>query len=297
MIDMIAPLTLSPTVEPMASRIASSTVTVPGKRAKAAATTPVLAPVRRASLHVPKAPEIVAERIRKQIVAGSLKVGELLPAESRLMEEYGVSRPTIREAFRILEAQRLISVSRGARGGAVIHAPDPQLISAYTLLVLQAERTTVVEIFDTRRLLEPPLVREIARSGVADAPARLQEKLDRERATFDDVSAFTSAIADFHRTIIELSGNRPLIHLMEAITSVIEKHQALVMQNNRRNTPIEAVRTSVEVAFKSQKKLIDLIAKRDGAGAEAHWFKHMDITHKLFITGYEQTTIHELLTD
>lgn len=255
------------------------------------------APLRRSALHVPKAPEIIADRIRKQIVGGSLKVGELLPAESKLMEEYGVSRPTIREAYRILEAERLISVARGARGGALIHAPDPQLISAYTLLVLQAERTTVVEVFNTRRFIEPPLAREIALNGPADAAARLQAQLDLERKSVDDILAFNSALTCFHQTIVELSGNRPLILMMAAVTSVIEKHQAMTMQLTRRRQPHEKVLAEVDVAFRSQKKLIDLIAKRDGNAAEAHWTRHMDIAHRLFVSGFEELTIHDLLTE
>ncbi|RQH05070.1 FadR family transcriptional regulator [Paraburkholderia dinghuensis] len=254
-------------------------------------------PLRRSALYVPKAPEIIADRIRKQIVGGALKVGELLPAESKLMEEYGVSRPTIREAFRILEAERLISVARGARGGALIHAPDPQLISAYTLLVLQAERTTVVEVFNTRRLIEPPLAREIALNGPADAAAQLQEKLDAERVSVKDILAFNTALTSFHHTIVELSGNRPLILMMAAVTSVIEKHQAMTMQLTRRRQPQEKVLAEVDVAFRSQKKLIDLIAKRDGNAAEAHWTRHMDIAHRLFVSGFEELTIHDLLTE
>lgn len=254
-------------------------------------------PVRRMAMHVPKAPEIIADRIRKHIVSGKLKVGELLPAESKLMEEYGVSRPTIREAFRILEAERLISVARGARGGALIHAPDPQLISAYTLLVLEADRTTVAEVFNTQRLIEPPLAREIALNGPADAAARLQEKLDLERATSDDIAAFNSAVTGFHQTIVELSGNRPLILMMAATSNVIEKHQGMVMQLARRRPPSDKDRADMELSFRSQKKLIDLIAKRDGAAAETHWARHMDITHRIFVSNFESLTIHELFTD
>lgn len=258
---------------------------------------PVAPAVPRFRLHVPRAPEIVAQRIRKQIVSGVLKVNELLPPESKMMEEMGVSRPTIREALRILEAERLITVARGARGGAIIHAPDPDMISAYTLLVLQAERTTITEIFNTQRLLEPPLAREVANNGPANSVERLTEQLERERAAINDLQAFNTAVCGFHRTIVDLSGNRPLIHLMEAITSVIEKHQAIAMHSDWRTKPRDQVLASIEIAFRSQKKLIDLIGKRDGAGAEAHWFRHMDITHKLFVQGYETMTIHELLSE
>jgi DNA-binding FadR family transcriptional regulator len=282
----------------MATRASKPIASSSDEAVATSAAEPVPGPApRRGGLHVPKAPEIVADRIRKRIVSGSLKVGELLPPEGRLMEEFGVSRPTIREAFRILEAQRLITVSRGARGGALVHAPDPDLISMYTLLVLQAERTTVAEVFDTRRLIEPPLAREVALRGPADAPQQLQARLDAERATVDDIAAFNLAINAFHDTLIALSGNRPLIHLMAAITDVIARHQTMVMQRSRHTQPRSETVASYEAAFRSQKKLIDLIARRDGAAAEAHWLKHTEITHRLFVSEFEQLTIHELLTE
>ena len=72
----------------------------------------VAAPVR-----VPKTAELVASHLRRQIVRGELKEGDALPPESALMEHFGVLRPTLREAFRVLESEALISVRRGARGG------------------------------------------------------------------------------------------------------------------------------------------------------------------------------------
>ena len=69
-------------------------------------------------LRAPKTAELIASYIRGQIVRGDLKTGDSLPSETVLMEMFGVSPPTLREAFRILEAESLISVRRGARGGA-----------------------------------------------------------------------------------------------------------------------------------------------------------------------------------
>jgi GntR family transcriptional repressor for pyruvate dehydrogenase complex len=68
-------------------------------------------------MRAPKTGELIATHLRRQIVRGELLPGETLPAESQLMEQYGVSRPTLREAFRILESETLISVRRGSRGG------------------------------------------------------------------------------------------------------------------------------------------------------------------------------------
>src|ERR1700739_234526 len=61
---------------------------------------------------------MLAAHLRRQIVLGELKEGDQLPSESVLMEQFGVSRPTLREAFRILEAEGAITVRRGGRGGA-----------------------------------------------------------------------------------------------------------------------------------------------------------------------------------
>ena len=68
-------------------------------------------------VRVPKVAELVADQIRRRIVRGHLEEGEALLPESELMAEFGVSRPTLREAFRILESESLITVTRGSRGG------------------------------------------------------------------------------------------------------------------------------------------------------------------------------------
>ena len=54
-------------------------------------------------VRAPKTSELIAAQLRRQIVRRAVKAGEKLPPETRLMEQFGVSRPTIREAFRILE--------------------------------------------------------------------------------------------------------------------------------------------------------------------------------------------------
>src|SRR2546423_893707 len=74
-------------------------------------------PVGR-QVRVPKTAELVARALRRQIIRRELGQGEALPSESALMEQFGVSRPTLREAFRLLESESLIEVRRGVRGGA-----------------------------------------------------------------------------------------------------------------------------------------------------------------------------------
>src|ERR1700722_316778 len=82
-------------------------------------------PIRSKQVRVPKAGELVAEQLRRQIVSGELREGDALPPESTLVERYGVSRPTLREAFRILEAEHIIEIKRGGRGWPVRRGAAP----------------------------------------------------------------------------------------------------------------------------------------------------------------------------
>src|SRR5579859_1399256 len=86
------------------------------------------------NVRVPKTAELVATHIRRQIVLGQLSQGDALPSETALMLEFNISRPTLREAFRILESEGLITVRRGARGGARVQEPSSEVAARYAAL-------------------------------------------------------------------------------------------------------------------------------------------------------------------
>ena len=88
-------------------------------------------------IRVPKTAEIVSDSIRQRIISGELQEGDSLPPESQLMEDFSISRPTLREAFRILEAEQLISVVRGSRTGARVHLPHVESVSRYASHILR----------------------------------------------------------------------------------------------------------------------------------------------------------------
>src|SRR6478735_779953 len=95
----------------------------------------------RPNVRVPKAAELVASHLRQQIVRGDIGLGQPLPAETELRAIYSVSRPTLREALRILESEALIVVKRGARGGARAALPDGVAATRAAGLLLQVRGT------------------------------------------------------------------------------------------------------------------------------------------------------------
>ncbi len=135
---------------------------------------------------VPKTAELLARDLRNRIVRGELKDGETLPSEADLVAQFSVSRPTLREALRILESESLLTVTRGSRGGPRIHLPNPRHAARHFGLVLQSRGTTLGDIYQARLLIEPSCARTgSARSTAQRAadPARDHRGRARSRST------------------------------------------------------------------------------------------------------------------
>ncbi|MAZ90074.1 MAG: transcriptional regulator [Cellvibrionaceae bacterium] len=246
-------------------------------------------------LRVPKASEILANQIKQQIVQGDLCDGDHLPAESNLMQQFDVSRPTIREAYRILEAEQLVTVARGAKGGAIVHVPTSQLITDYALLVLQSERATVNEVYQARNAFEPALIRLIIYNNRDQAVSVLTEAIKEEEASVSEPKAFAKALAGFHHALIELSGNRPMAHLYGCINEVIERHQAMVV--TLRHHGVVKGDEPVSPGLNSHRKLVRLIGKGMVDEAESHWRQHNEMAYEAWITGFEATTVLEIMSE
>ena len=175
------------------------------------------------TVRVPKAGEMVASQLRRQIVLGELKEGDQLPSESVLMEQFGVSRPTLREAFRILEAEGAITVRRGVRGGARVQGPDIAVAARHIGLLLQYRGALLSDVYEVRAGLEPAAARMAAKRRTSADLARLQEALDRHRESLENPAAPIAADADFHRLIVELSGNETLQVLAGMVGNIIRE--------------------------------------------------------------------------
>src|SRR5258708_25690176 len=106
-------------------------------------------------------PQQIADELRGLIVAGELTEGDSLGHEPDLVERFGVSRPSLREALRILEAEGLITVVRGVRGGVIVHSPDERMTARTAALLLRARNVSLADVFEAGSLLAPTAARPI----------------------------------------------------------------------------------------------------------------------------------------
>jgi DNA-binding FadR family transcriptional regulator len=242
-----------------------------------------MAPMRK--VHVKKAAELIAAQIRNAIVRGEIADGDSLPAEAQLIATFAVSRPTVREAIRILESEHLISVSRGARGGALVRSPVSELSARALGFTLQSRNATLRDVYEARAVFEPAAARMAAQQRPRERAVRiLREQIERERDVLADRPQLASAMAEFHRLVVEESGNKTLLLIAEALHHIVEKHHSIVYSDSQAESP-EFLKKRAQLGLRSQARLVDLIESGDGAAAEDHWRRHMDKTAEFWLSG------------
>jgi len=172
--------------------------------------------------HAPKrkANDSLAAVLGREIVGGLHPPGSRLPTEARLLVRFGVSRPTLREAFRALEAKGMI-VSRQTVGTLVRPKSDWNLVDSDVLAWhMQAAPTLefVSDVFQLRQIFEPQASLLAAQSHDSAALARIS-------AAYADMERFQNGGGDFigadlrfHKEILEATGNR----LIGALGGLIE---------------------------------------------------------------------------
>lgn len=222
------------------------------------------------SIRVPKAAELISEKLRRRIVLGELNAGDALPSETEMMSEFNVSRASLREAFRVLEAEALIEVKRGARGGARIKLPSDEIAAKSIGLLLQIRGATLKEVLEARLIIEPPLMRSLA-VGRSDADlTALREHLAWERDHLADFKVFALATAELHRILMQRAGNVVLALMTGMLDEIFRRHVTHFIARARADQ-LELNR----LALANHTLLVDMIEARNSEAAEAVWRQHM----------------------
>jgi GntR family transcriptional regulator, transcriptional repressor for pyruvate dehydrogenase complex len=94
--------------------------------------------IQSAPVRIPKTAELIADAVREEIYFGRLRPSDRLPNQAAMSAAFGASRPTVREALRILEAEELITGRRGVTGGAVVRIPSSSAWVRPAVMWLQA---------------------------------------------------------------------------------------------------------------------------------------------------------------
>jgi GntR family transcriptional repressor for pyruvate dehydrogenase complex len=192
-----------------------------------------------------KAAESVARDIAHDITGRGLATGDALPNEASMIEEYGVSRESLREGLRLLETQGLITIRRGPGGGPLVGTVDPANLGRVSSLYFHMAGASYAELLDAWLLAEAEIADRAARNPDAQlrhelmAPYVSGAAAEHPGSDTPSVNEFFALHASFHVKLGMLVENRVLELTLRSYGSIVSHHTVSV-DDPRRLGPVLA---------------------------------------------------------
>lgn len=216
--------------------------------------------------------EEVAAQIERFILQSAPQSGQKLPAEKDLAANFGVSRPVIREALKLLKERQLIESHTG--GGTYTCKPGTQNLIDVIQRMIQMDCIDYHHVFDMRLLLEPHACRLAAETGLSpDQAAALDgtiaKMIEFQRVTDERVSYDLK----FHALIAQYSGNPILATFIQSMTGLLTPliREAL--------TPAEGHTSGVEY----HRRLLEVLLRGEGDVAESLMREHLKVSAQNYL--------------
>lgn len=217
-------------------------------------------------IFVPKSADVLAGKLRSQILSGALAPGASLPAERDIVTQTGLSRGSVREALRILEAEHLVTTRPGRHGGSIARRPGVDSLAKYVSQFVQGHGIALLSVLQTRDTIEPTLAALAASNGTDSDFQLLIEATRNVEDAFADTPRFLSENVKWHYAIAVASHNELLRAFMVAISSLIYKATAI------ENFATDDVR---KVVLKAHRRILDAIVARDADAARRRMARHL----------------------
>jgi GntR family transcriptional repressor for pyruvate dehydrogenase complex len=160
--------------------------------------------------------QVIVDQIKQLLRDGKLADGDRLPSERELGQRFGVSRVTVRESLRMLEAAGLVTIRAGAQGGAFLAKPTSRLVSDGLADLMALSPVTPAQVTEARRLLEiGVLPLAVERATEADI-AYLRQVVDESTAAVQRDAYPTELSAKFHVGVARCAHNAAIVALVES---------------------------------------------------------------------------------
>jgi GntR family transcriptional regulator, transcriptional repressor for pyruvate dehydrogenase complex len=213
--------------------------------------------------------EAIVDQIKTLIRTNRLRPGDRLPSERELCERMGVSRVTVREALRILEAGGLVEIRVGARGGAFVTTPSSERLGAGLADLIQLAPVTAVDVTEARLVFELGIIPTIVERGTDDDVGKLRRLTDEHITALRQGEYTMAKSAEFHVRLAACTHNAAIEMLVHSF------HGPLLMSLREASTaaPLMGQRGVYE-----HRDLVEAIGARDVAAATGIMHRHLSRT-------------------
>jgi GntR family transcriptional repressor for pyruvate dehydrogenase complex len=204
----------------------------------------------------------VAEQLQARIV-NKLKPGDMLPPERELMRRFGVSRSSIRDAIRSLEAVGLLEPRQGV--GTVVRELSTDALASPVASVLLQKRKVIRELLDVRMIIEPPLAWRAALHATAQQIAEMEAILSQQEEKVLQGELATEEDSSFHYTIALAADNSVMLKLVHLLMDLLREARERSLQVGGRQRK----------SLTGHRRILAALTQHDPAAAEAAMRQHL----------------------
>ncbi len=230
-----------------------------------------LEPVRKTKVYAE-----AAAQIQRLIADGRLKPGDKLPPERELAEVFGVSRTSVRDAIRVLETQGLVEPRHGE--GTVVRQISIDAIVSPLADALAATKDLTADLFDMRKMLEPPLARAAAFRATAEDVRALEEIVARQTGRVRAGEIAIEEDSAFHYRIATAAKNQVVLRTIDVLMDLLRESRVRSLQGPGR----------AEKSLDGHRRILAAIRRRDPNGAAEEMRIHIEEIEMILFPGLTQ---------
>jgi GntR family transcriptional regulator, transcriptional repressor for pyruvate dehydrogenase complex len=235
------------------------------------------APDMFSPVNVDRVSQVIVDQIKALIRDGRLQPGDRLPSERELCQRFGVSRVTVREALRVLEATGLLTIRVGAHGGAFLTSPTTERLSEGLADLISVSTLTAANVTEARIIVELGILPLAVERATDDDIAALFAMVDEAERALEAGAYDVEMSAAFHIRVAQCTHNPAIAMLVQSfhgplLMSLAEAHQSAPMSSR---------------GIDEHRKLSQAIKHRDLAAAREIATTHLDRTARRVRGGEE----------
>ena len=208
--------------------------------------------------------EQIIQQIEQRILNGDLKVGDRLPPERELAEQFGVSRTAVREAVKALRQKGLVEIQPG-RGTFITNGASHVVRDSFSLLMRIGGTDGSANLVEVREIIEPEIAALAAARANEDHIAAMREAVATMDAALQDPDKFIEADLDFHLALAEATQNALIPALIDSIVDLLRVQRARIFR----------VEGGPQRGQVHHKRILKAIVKRDSEAARKAMRAHL----------------------
>jgi GntR family transcriptional repressor for pyruvate dehydrogenase complex len=224
--------------------------------------------------------EQVVEQIEDLVIERQLHLGDRLPGERELCEQFGVSRNVIREATKVLAQRGMVSIEPGK--GTFVTLPALEKIADSIGLFARARRLPFSNLVELRRALEPEIAALAAQRFKPEHVERLARCINVMERTLSDPEAYVEADQEFHRILAEATGNSLFVAITGAIVQLAQDARRVMFA-----IPEAPIRGQVY-----HRQLLKFVSEGNSEAARQSMLKHLQQVDEDIAAAFEKQKSH-----